>query len=45
MEETERERSVEGKIYVLIMEKLDIGLENVIVGSNDCMLWKITNLV
>ena len=45
MEETKRERSVEGKIYALIMENLDTGPENVIVGPNDCMLWKTTYLV
>ena len=45
MEEVERERSVEGKTCALIVERLDIGPKNVIVGLNDCMLWKTTNLV
>ena len=38
MEETKRERSVEGKICASIVEKSDIGLENVIVGPNDYTL-------
>ena len=38
MEETKRERSVEGKIYTSIMENLDIGLENIMVGPNDYIL-------
>ena len=38
MEEIKRERSVEGKTYTLIMEKLDIEFENVIVGPNDYIL-------
>ena len=45
MEETKRERSVEGKTCALIVENPDTGPENVIVGSNDCTLWKITNSV
>ena len=45
MEEIKRERSVEGKTYALIMENSDIGLENVIVGSNDYILWKTIYLV
>ena len=45
MEETKRERSVEGKTCALIVENLDIGPENVIAGLNDCTLWKTTNLV
>ena len=45
MEETKRERSVEGKIYASIVENPDTGLENTIAGPNDCMLWKITNSV
>ena len=38
MEETKRERSVEEKIYASIVENLDIGPENVIVGLNDYTL-------
>ena len=45
MEKTKRERSVEGKIYASIVENLDTGPENTIVGSNNYILWKITNLV
>ena len=45
MEETKRERSVEGKTCASIVENLDIGPENAIVGPNDCTLWKTTNLV
>ena len=33
-----RERSIEGKTYTLIMEKLDIELKNAIVGLNNYML-------
>ena len=43
MEETRRERSVEGKTCASTMEKPDIGPENVIVGPNDYTLWKTTN--
>ena len=45
MEETRRERSVEGKTCASTVEKPDIGPENAIAGSNDCILWKTTNLV
>ena len=45
MEETKRERSVEGKTYASIMENPDTGPENAIVGPNDCTLWKTTNPV
>ena len=38
MEETKRERSIEGKTCALIMEKLDIESENVIVDLNNCTL-------
>ena len=38
MEETKRERSIEGKIYTLIIENLNIGLENTIVNSNNYIL-------
>ena len=40
-----KERSVEGKIYALIVENLDTGPKNIIAGLNDYMLWKIINLV
>ena len=45
IEKTKRERSIEGKIYTSIMEKLDIGPENVIVDLNDYTLWKTINPV
>ena len=45
IEETKRERSVEEKIYTLTIENLDIGLKNAIVGLNNYILWKTTNLV
>ena len=45
IEETKRERSVEGKTYASIVEKPNTGPENAIAGPNDCMLWKTTNLV
>ena len=38
MEETKRERSIEGKIYTLIIKNLDIGLKNIIVGLNNYIL-------
>ena len=38
MEEAKRERSVEEKIYALIVENLDIELENIIVGLNNYIL-------
>ena len=38
MGETKREKSVDEKIYALIMENLDIEFENIIVGSNNYIL-------
>ena len=38
MEETKRERSVEGKTYTSIVKNPDIGPENIIAGSNDYTL-------
>ena len=38
MKKTKRERSIEGKIYTLIMKKLNIGPKNAIVGSNNYTL-------
>ena len=38
IEETKRERSIEGKTYALIMENLDTGPKNTIAGPNDYML-------
>ena len=38
MEEIKRERSIKGKIYALIIENLDIGLKNIIVGLNNYIL-------
>ena len=38
MEETKRERSIEEKIYALIIENLNIGLKNVIVSLNNYIL-------
>ena len=38
MEETKRERSIDKKTYTLIVENLDIGPKNIIVGLNDYIL-------
>ena len=38
MEKTKREKSIDKKIYTLIIENLDIELKNIIVGSNDYTL-------
>ena len=38
MEEIKRERSIDRKIYTLIIENLDIELKNIIVSSNDYIL-------
>ena len=38
MEKTKRERSIDKKIYALIVENLDIELENVIVDLNNYIL-------
>ena len=38
MKKTRREKSVDKKIYTLIIENLNIELENIIVGSNNYTL-------
>ena len=38
IEEIKGERSIDKKIYTLIVKNLNIGLKNVIVGLNDYIL-------